>query len=71
MDYGLPGSSVNGISQARILKWVAISFSRESSQLRDPTWVSCTEGRFFIIESPGTQFLCASLMFCELAKFTY
>ena len=31
MDYGLPGSSVHGILQARILKWVAITFSRGSS----------------------------------------
>ena len=31
MDYSQPGSSVHGISQARILKWVAISFSRGSS----------------------------------------
>ena len=36
MDCGLPGSSVHRISQARILKWVAISFSRRSSQPRDP-----------------------------------
>ena len=35
MDCGLPGSSVHGIFQARILEWVAISFSRGSSQLRD------------------------------------
>ena len=35
MDYSPPGSSVHGISQARILGWVAISFSRESSQPRD------------------------------------
>ena len=33
----LPGSSVNGLLQARILEWVAISFSRESSQPRDRT----------------------------------
>jgi len=32
MDYGLLGSSVHGILQARILEWVAISFSRGSSQ---------------------------------------
>ena len=32
MDYSLQGSSVHGILQARILKWVAIPFSRESSQ---------------------------------------
>ena len=31
MDYSLPGSSVHGILQARILEWVAISFSRGSS----------------------------------------
>ena len=37
MDCGLPGSSVLGISQARILEWVAISFSRRSSQHRDRT----------------------------------
>ena len=36
-----PGSSVHGISQARILKWVAISFSGESSQHKNQTHVSC------------------------------
>jgi len=35
MDYSLPGSSVHGILQARILEWVAISFSRGSSQPRN------------------------------------
>ena len=40
MDYSLPGSSVRGISQARILEQAAISFSRESSQLRDQIHVS-------------------------------
>ena len=34
--YSLPGSSVHGILQARLLEWVAISFSRGSSQPRDP-----------------------------------
>ena len=37
MDCSLPGSSVHGIFQARILEWVAISCSRESSQLSDQT----------------------------------
>ena len=41
MDCGLPGSSVHEISQARILEWVAISFSRGSSQSRDQTCVFC------------------------------
>ena len=35
MDYSLPGSSVQGIFQARILEWVAISFSMGFSQPRD------------------------------------
>ena len=35
MDCSLPGSSVHGIFQARILKWVSISFSRGSSRPRD------------------------------------
>ena len=47
MDCSLPGSSVHGIFQARILEWVAISFSRGSSQPRDRTWVSCIAGGFF------------------------
>ena len=41
MCYSLPGSSVHGIFQARILEWVAIPFSRGSSWPRDPTHVSC------------------------------
>ena len=40
VDYSLPGSSVHGILQARILKWVAISFSRGSSWPRDQSSVS-------------------------------
>ena len=43
VDCSPPGSSVHGILQARILEWVAISFSREFSQPRDGTWVSCRE----------------------------
>ena len=49
MDYSPPGSSVHGISQARILEWVAISFSRGSSQSRDQTRVSHIAGRRFTI----------------------
>ena len=41
MDCSPPGSSVRGILQARILKWVAMPSSRESSQPRDRTQVSC------------------------------
>ena len=48
IDYSPPDFSVHGISQARILEWVAILFSRGSSQPRDRTEVSCIAGRFFI-----------------------
>ena len=40
MGCNLPGSSVYGIFQARILKWVAISYFGGSSRPRDRTWVS-------------------------------
>ena len=53
-----PGSSVHGILQARILEWVAISFSRESSWPRDPMQVSCTAGRFFTIWATTEAWLC-------------
>ena len=45
MDYSLPGSSVHGIHQARILEWISITFSKGSFRSRDQTWVSCTAGR--------------------------
>ena len=47
MDCSPPGSSVHEIFQARILEWVAISFSKGSSSPRDETWISCAAGRFF------------------------
>ena len=49
MDCSPPGSSVHGISQARIVEWVAIPFSRVSSLPRGQTQVSCLAGRFFTI----------------------
>ena len=48
--YSLPGSSVHGIFQVRIMEWFAISSSRGSSWPRDWThvsWVSCCVGGFF------------------------
>ena len=48
MDCSSPGSSVHGILQARMLEWVAIFFSRGSSQPRNQTQVSRIAGRFFI-----------------------
>ena len=49
MDCSLTCFSVHGILQARILEWVAISFSRRSSRPRDWTWVSRIVGRRFTI----------------------
>ena len=46
-DCSLPGSSVHGILWAKILEWVAISFSRGSSRPRDQTQVSHIAGRCF------------------------
>ena len=47
MDCSPPGSSVHGILQARILEWIAISFSRGSSRPGNRIQVSCIAGRFF------------------------
>ena len=49
MDCSLPGSSIRGILQARILEWVAVSFFRRSSQPRDQTRVSRVASRHFTI----------------------
>ena len=50
MDCSLPGFSIYGILQARILEWVTISFSRGSFCPRDQTHISCVAGRFFTAE---------------------
>ena len=49
MDCSLPGSSVQGVLQARIVEWVAIPFSRGSSRPRDQALVSPIAGRFSTI----------------------
>ena len=49
MDCSPPGSSIHGIFQAKVLEWVAISFSRGSFQPRDWTQVSHTAGRRFTV----------------------
>ena len=59
MNCSLPGSSVHGILQARILEWVAISFTRWSSQPRDWTWVSCL-GRWILYCSATKKFIKSS-----------
>ena len=72
MDYSLPGSSVRGILQARILEWAAIPFSRGSAWHRDRTQISCIAGGFFTIYqdyqgSPTlSNFKVALIHFCFL-----
>ena len=56
MDCSLPGSSVHGIFQARILEWGAISFSRVTSQPRAQTQVSLIVGRRFTVWA--TSYVC-------------
>ena len=56
VDCGQPGSFVHGIIQARILKRVAISFFRGSSQPRDQTLVPCIAGGLFT-ELPGGRLM--------------
>ena len=64
-----PGSTVHVISQARILEWVAISFSRGSSQPRDGTsiyGISCLAVGLFTTEPSGKlMYLC---IFCNWEK---
>ena len=64
-DCGLPGFSVHGIIQARIPEWVAISFSRRSSQPRDRTQVShIVNGQFTIWATREYIILCMSICKC-------
>ena len=55
MDCSPPGSSVQGILQARILEWAAIPFSRGSSPASDWTWVSCMQADSLPSEPPGKR----------------
>ena len=57
MDWCLPGFSDHGISQARMLEWVATSCSRGSSQPRSRTGVSSIADGFFTTEPPGKSLL--------------
>ena len=61
-----PGFSVHGVFQSKILEWVAIFTSKESSPPRDQTQVShvfCIAGRFFTTELPGKpgSLLCSTV----------
>ena len=51
VDCSPPGSFIHGVLQARTQEWVAIPFSRGSSQPRDRTQVSCAAGRVFTVSA--------------------
>ena len=55
IDCSPPGSSVHGILQARLLEWVPMPSSRESSPPRDQTQVSLIAGRFFCLSHQGSH----------------
>ena len=71
MDCSPPGSSVYGISQARILEWVAISFSRRSSWPRDRTHISCLAGCFFTTVPPGKTIFLRLTVVYNIISFMY
>ena len=65
-----------GILQARIVEWVAISFSRRSSWPQDQTQVSCIEGRLFTLcaikEAPSNQkFLCKKYIINRMKRLSW
>ena len=68
MDYSLPGFSVHGISQVRVLEWVAVSFSRVSFWPRDQTHVSCIGRRILyhsaIREACRYECVCVCVCVC-------
>ena len=66
MNYSLPGSSVQGIFQARILEWVAISSLRRSSHPGDQTQVSCIECEVLTAALPGTDYLLLTADFLKI-----
>ena len=57
MNSSLPGSSVHGIFQARLLEWVATSYSRGYSKPKDWTLVSCVADEFFTAEPLGKSLI--------------
>ena len=58
LNCNLPGSSVHGIFQGRLLEWVAISSSRRSYQSKDWTWVSCMGRQILYYWAFGEGILC-------------
>ena len=71
MGCSLSGSSVHGIFQARVLEWIAISFSKGSSRPRNQTWVSCIAGRRFTLSHWGSHtHICLVLNYTLTSKLS-
>ena len=66
MDYSPPGSTLRGISLARILEWVAIYFSRDLQDSRIEPKSPALSGRFFTTEPPGkpVNIMCMRALSC-------
>ena len=71
MGCSLPGSSIHGIFQVRVLEWVAIAFYRGSSQLRARTQVSRIVDRPLPSEPSGKSLVVLCLMFKSLSHFEF
>ena len=71
MDCSLPGSSVHGIFQARVLEWVAFSFSRGSSWPRDRTQVSHIASKCFTIWATREAHRCLDTKIWKLITFVF
>ena len=67
----LPCFSVHGIFQARVLEWVAISFSRGSSQPRDRTQTFCIIGRHFTVWATREVLTWRRLLKCQHPHLTF
>ena len=64
LDCSPSGSSIHEVFQARILEWVAISYSRGSFQPRDRTCIPCIAGGFLTSEPPGKPLVKMDCCFC-------
>ena len=75
MNCSLPGSSVHWIFQAIVLEWIAISFSRGSSQHRDQTWIKgLTKIKNHLVKESEVAQSCPTLcdsMDCSLPGFSF
>ena len=68
MDCSPPGFSIHGILRARILEWIAISFSRASSRPRNQTQVSRIAGRFFTVWATRESYYTYKVKESEVAQ---